>query len=314
MDKVYSALLAKYTEVTCVRVDADAMEDLAERYDVQSVPTFLFLDKTSAVLGKVAGANPPALAAMFASVAAKAAAAASSAAAAPAPAATATDATADQSVLDARLRTLTHAARVMVFIKGSPQEPKCKFSRQLVTILEQHKVVFASFDILSDPAVRAGIKVFSNWPTFPQIYVSGTLIGGLDIVKEHVDDGDLLEILGETAASIALAPSLPAASGAGALDARLAALVKRAPVMLFMKGDRDEPKCGFSRRIVELLDSKGFVYETFDILSDPDVRQGLKAFSKWPTYPQLYVKGELVGGLDIAQEMADDGELADLKP
>ena len=81
-----------------------------------------------------------------------------------------------------------------------------------------------------------------------------------------------------------------------------------------MKGDRDEPRCGFSRRIVELLDGEGFVYETFDILSDPDVRQGLKEFSKWPTYPQLYVKGELVGGLDIAQEMADDGELADLEP
>ena len=237
MDKVYSALLAKYTEVTCVRVDADAMEDLAERYDVQSVPTFLFLDKTSAVLGKVAGANPPALAAMFASVATKAAAAAAtSAAAAAAPAAAAADATGGQSALDARLRTLTHAARVMVFMKGSPQEPRCKFSRQLVAILQEHKVVFASFDILSDAAVRAGIKVFSNWPTFPQIYVGGALIGGLDIVKEHVDDGDLLDVLGETAASSAPPLPLSAATDAGALDARLAALVKRAPVMLFMKG------------------------------------------------------------------------------
>lgn len=127
MDKVYSALLAKHPEVTCVKVDAEAMEDLADQYDVQSVPTFIFVSG-GAVLGKVAGANPPALAAMFASVAAKAAPSASAAAMIPAAAAAAADADASsaQAALNARLRRLTSAARVMVFMKGSPQEPKCK--------------------------------------------------------------------------------------------------------------------------------------------------------------------------------------------
>lgn len=76
-----------------------------------------------------------------------------------------------------------------------------------------------------------------------------------------------------------------------------------------MKGLPSAPKCGFSRQIVELLDESGVPYDSFNILEDDDVRQGLKEFSNWPTYPQLYVKGELIGGLDICKELAEDGEL-----
>jgi len=78
-------------------------------------------------------------------------------------------------------------------------------------------------------------------------------------------------------------------------------LITRAPVMLFMKGSPTQPKCGFSRKIVALLDESKAQYATFDILEDEDVRQGLKTFSNWPTFPQLYIKGELIGGLDIVQ-------------
>lgn len=78
--------------------------------------------------------------------------------------------------------------------------------------------------------------------------------------------------------------------------------------MLFMKGSPDTPKCGFSRSIVELLRKGGVTFSSFDILTDEEVRAGLKTFSDWPTYPQLYVKGTLVGGLDILREMANSEE------
>lgn len=94
------------------------------------------------------------------------------------------------------------------------------------------------------------------------------------------------------------------------LSCRLHDLINRAPVMLFMKGNPEEPKCGFSRKIVEILLSVNAKFDTFDILQDETVRQGLKSYSNWPTYPQLYIKGQLVGGLDIVKEMADSGELA----
>jgi len=86
-------------------------------------------------------------------------------------------------------------------------------------------------------------------------------------------------------------------------------LINQAPVMLFMKGVPSQPKCGFSKKIVAILDEEKIKFDSFDILTDEDVRQGLKTFSNWPTFPQLYVKGELIGGLDIVQELKESGEL-----
>ena len=74
--------------------------------------------------------------------------------------------------------------------------------------------------------------------------------------------------------------------------------------MLFMKGTPDAPRCGFSNQIVEVLKVNDISFSSFDILEDNEVRQGLKEFSEWPTYPQLYIKGELMGGLDIVKEIA----------
>jgi Grx4 family monothiol glutaredoxin len=87
------------------------------------------------------------------------------------------------------------------------------------------------------------------------------------------------------------------------LNNRLAELVKAAPVMLFMKGTPSAPQCGFSRQTVSLLREKGIRYGFFNILADDDVRQGLKEFADWPTFPQVWIGGELVGGLDIVSEL-----------
>ncbi len=87
----------------------------------------------------------------------------------------------------------------MLFMKGSPDQPRCGFSRQTVEVLSENDIQFASFDILSDEEVRAGLKVYSDWPTYPQVYVHGTLVGGLDILKEMLATGSasLKEQLGE---------------------------------------------------------------------------------------------------------------------
>eukprot|EP00667_Euglena_gracilis_P017676 EG_transcript_18669 len=93
------------------------------------------------------------------------------------------------------------------------------------------------------------------------------------------------------------------------LDERLKELVSRSPVMLFMKGTPSAPRCGFSKQAIALLDATKVPYDYFDILTNDEVRQGLKEFSNWPTYPQLYAKGELVGGLDVMKELQESGEL-----
>lgn len=80
-------------------------------------------------------------------------------------------------------------------------------------------------------------------------------------------------------------------------------------VILYMKGSKDMPMCGFSARVVELLNSFDVPYETVDVLLDPQIRQGIKDFSNWPTIPQLYVKGKFIGGCDICTELHQNGEL-----
>ena len=90
---------------------------------------------------------------------------------------------------------------------------------------------------------------------------------------------------------------------------RIEALIRADRVVLFMKGTRTAPQCGFSARVVQLLDARLPEYATIDVLSDPALRQGIKDFSEWPTIPQLYVDGEFVGGCDIVSEMAATGEL-----
>lgn len=93
---------------------------------------------------------------------------------------------------------------------------------------------------------------------------------------------------------------------------RLDALVKSNDVVLFMKGSALFPQCGFSSRAVAILDHLGVPYETFDVLQDQEVRNAIKEYSDWPTIPQLYVKGEFVGGSDIMMEMFESGELQQL--
>ncbi|PWZ10261.1 Monothiol glutaredoxin-S11 [Zea mays] len=198
----------------------------------------------------------------------------------------------------ARLESLINSSPVMVFIKGTPEEPRCGFSGKLVHILKQENIPFSSFDILSDDEVRQGLKVLSNWPSYPQLYIKGELVGGSDIVMEMHKSGELKKVLSEKGV-------IPKES----LEDRLKSLVSSAPVMLLMKGTPDAPRCGFSSKVVNALKKEGVSFGSFDILSDEEVRQGLKTYSNWPTFPQLYYKSELIGGCDIVLEMEKSGDL-----
>ena len=90
---------------------------------------------------------------------------------------------------------------------------------------------------------------------------------------------------------------------------RIEALINSSPIMVFMKGTKLMPQCGFSNNVVQILNALGMSFETFDVLSDMEIRQGIKDYSDWPTIPQVYVKGEFIGGSDILIEMYNSGEL-----
>ena len=96
------------------------------------------------------------------------------------------------------------------------------------------------------------------------------------------------------------------------VNERIQSLVDANKVLIFMKGNRDIPMCGFSATVVEVFNRLGVPYETVDVLEDPQIREGIKAFSSWPTIPQVYLAGKFVGGCDIVRDLYQRGELEPL--
>jgi Grx4 family monothiol glutaredoxin len=300
LEAILTALAGTTSDVFFGKVDAEAVAELTDKFHVTAVPTLLFLNGTIAAERLEGGIEPAQVTVAVQRLLAAPVAEANGTAETTALATTTATVVDPEKALTERLDRLIRKDAVMLFMKGVPTAPRCGFSRQAIELLNKHQVPFGSFDILSDEEVRQGLKKHSNWPTYPQIYVKGELQGGLDILKELAEEGNLADQWELTPAS----PEVP-------LKERLDALVKRSDVMVFMKGLPSAPKCGFSRQLIEILDSNDVAYDAFDIFQDEEVRQGLKTYSNWPTYPQLYVKGELVGGLDIVKELQESGELMD---
>eukprot|EP00095_Tigriopus_kingsejongensis_P009813 snap_masked-scaffold239_size242058-processed-gene-1.9 protein:Tk09813 transcript:snap_masked-scaffold239_size242058-processed-gene-1.9-mRNA-1 annotation:"glutaredoxin 3" len=271
--------------VQFLRVEAESAPNIAMSYEVAAVPTFLFFGPGGKLLDRTEGAKMADVTKKVRELAGQVQLQAKSRPATAEPIRPVD--------LTSRLKALVKASPVMVFMKGSPQAPECGFSRQTIELLDSLQADYGHFDILRDDEVRQGLKKWAEWPTYPQLYLKGQLVGGLDILKEMHANGEL-------------ASMLPKKKN---LDERLRALVKKAPVMVFMKGSPDNPKCGFSRTLMGILAETHIKFQTFDILSDDEVRQGLKSFAQWPTFPQVYVKGELIGGLDIIKELKASGDL-----
>lgn len=123
-----------------------------------------------------------------------------------------------------------------------------------------------------------------------------------------MSDNNPFQILNEDMASKELSPD----SISGELNERIEKVINSDDLVLFMKGNELMPQCGFSANSVAILKHLGAKFTTFDILQDMDIRQGLKEYSNWPTFPQLYLKGKLIGGNDIITEMFESGDLKEV--
>lgn len=292
------------------QVEAEEADELTEHFQITSVPTCLFMKSDRVVVDRVEGADVPAItekARTFANGSAPSSAVVAPVVAAP--------------DINGQIKFLLSTYPVILFMKGSKEEPRCGFSGRVVEQLSTLDIPFHTVDILQDQPLREGLKAFSDWPTYPQLYIAAELVGGCDIVTEMCASGELKELvqakfgmnfgskvhLSTTSAAPHPAPKLEETKDD--LEARIKGIINSSPVMLFMKGTPDAPRCGFSAKTCQALSSSGVSFKTFDILSDEAVRQGLKAISNWPTYPQLFVKGELLGGCDIVLEMKEGGEL-----
>lgn len=172
-----------------VSINAEELSDLSEKYDVTAVP-FLVLSRDGKVLETVSGSSAVKVRTAIETHAGKAGSAATNGNGSEATNGGAMEV--DEQELDPakakeelnkRLEELVKAAPVMLFMKGKPSAPQCGFSRQIVAMLREHSVKYGFFDILADDEVRQGLKEFADWPTYPQLWIDGELVGGLDIVS-----------------------------------------------------------------------------------------------------------------------------------
>ncbi|KAH6648384.1 hydroperoxide and superoxide-radical responsive glutathione-dependent oxidoreductase [Truncatella angustata] len=181
-------------QTSWVSLNAEELSDISETYDVTAVP-YLVLQRSDTVLDTVSGSSAVKVRNAIETHAKKAAGGAPNGTAAGAAGAveqkdevdTAADPEKAKEELFKRLGELVKAAPVMLFMKGTPSSPQCGFSRQLVGILRDRSVKYGFFNILADDEVRQGLKEYAEWPTYPQLWMDGELVGGLDIIKEELE-------------------------------------------------------------------------------------------------------------------------------
>lgn len=217
MNEVFAAIAqaTPTSKAIFVSIDAEEVPDISEEYEVSAVPFFVLV-KNGKTLRQISGADPKelndAITSHSGGAAANATPAIPPAQKVTAPTSTettdstgpngtaasseegSTEETEPEESLNERLTKLVNAAPVMLFMKGTPAAPQCGFSRQLVALLRENNIRYGFFNILKDDEVRQGLKEFSDWPTYPQLYHGGALVGGLDIIKEEFEnDPDFLK-------------------------------------------------------------------------------------------------------------------------
>ncbi|KAI6358310.1 hypothetical protein MCOR25_007351 [Pyricularia grisea] len=197
-----------------VSLDAEDLSDVSETYDVTAVP-FVVLSRGGKVLESISGNSAQRVRTAIETHTSGSDTGASSASAPVAAGDEAAKAEAapqdpekQKEELFKRLADLVKAAPVMLFMKGTPSAPQCGFSRQLVALLRENSVKYGFFNILADDEVRQGLKEFADWPTYPQLWMDGELVGGLDIVKEEIgNDPDFFKAYSVKASTDAAATS-----------------------------------------------------------------------------------------------------------
>ncbi|QSL64684.1 hypothetical protein MERGE_001986 [Pneumocystis wakefieldiae] len=204
MNNVFKELSIKFSNMKFANVKAEELEEIAESFGVTAVPFFVVL-RSGQVLAKLSGANPSELTEMVTRFSAepfspleKQESAVSIEKKEQDLGLSRTYERDENADLNTQLKKLIEAEPIMLFMKGTPTSPKCGFSKQIVDILNEHHIKYGFFNILADDKIRAGLKEYSDWPTYPQLYIRGNFCGGLDVVREMFNSGEIQQLLQQT--------------------------------------------------------------------------------------------------------------------
>ncbi|EOR01169.1 hypothetical protein E3P92_01754 [Wallemia ichthyophaga] len=192
MNVVARELSEKHTAVLFLNIEAESLPDISETFDIEAVPCFVLL-RGHTLLDRISGANAALLAQTVQKHSTLSNNNSSQSTTSQPPQPPLPVETEDQ--LNSRCNSIMNQSDVVLFMKGDPQTPRCGFSKQTVALLREQGIQFTHFDILQDESVRQNLKKLNDWPTFPQIIVKGELIGGLDILREMVENGEMKQLV-----------------------------------------------------------------------------------------------------------------------
>lgn len=191
----------------------------------------------------------------------------------------------------AKIKILLEQPGVLLFIKGTPQDPECKFTRQLLEIISGLGIRFRYYDIIADSDIRHWLRHYNSWPTYPQIYIDGKLLGGLDVLKQKIETNTL---------------ELPAISRVSDPKERLTHILEEHKAVLFMDGTpNDDNLAESSKSALEILKNVGIKVSVFNLAVDANLREHLATLSSIPAF---YAGKKLVGGIEVLQELAKNEE------
>jgi glutaredoxin-related protein len=280
-------MIKLYKHLAFAWVDCEKYTELAEKYEVETVPTMLLFHPHKTEVDKLVNPSPGSL---------------------------------DQEIekqneyykiglaaekerVFKEIEVILGSAPLVAFIKGTPTEPKCKFTKRLLAHFSKLEIaVFKSFNILEDPRIRQWLKVYSNWQTYPQIYINKEFIGGIDVIDELVENDEFLDVVPKECKK-----QPPIDIFENMLDSF--------DLVVLIQGTPENTKCEKSKSILELMSNHSLKYVTVDYESlEGEVQSHVKSKYNVDSYPYIFLKHSTFGNEEVLKKQIEDGNLESIIP
>jgi len=207
----------------------------------------------------------------------------------------------EKSEMYEKIEKLLNTFPVVIFIKGSPHDPFCKFSKSFIEVIKETGIRYRSFDIFKDEKLRCWLRLYSGWKTYPQIYVNGKIIGGLDKMKELIEKGEFMNLIPNEC------------KREGSIE-YIKEFLKSNELVVFGKGTRENVSCKASKEVYEILDKNNINFAIFDVKKDEMIRELIKELYNYHYFPQIYCNCKLLGGLKFLKEVEDRNAIYEYIP
>ncbi len=205
----------------------------------------------------------------------------------------------ERDIMFEKIRKILESYPVITFIKGTPQDPFCKFSKEFQKIITELNIKYKSFNIFKDEKLRSYLRLYSGWKTYPQFYINAKVVGGLDVMKSLIEKGEFMNMVPIECKK------------EGCVD-MIEDFTKSNKVVVFAKGmpgkGDDKTKCKSCKEVFKTLKANNIEFKVFDVLKDKMAREVVKEINKSEFYPQVVVNGKYLGGVKFMKDVQEQGK------